>query len=81
MATVQAWPSAPTPSLYFQVGIITTLGSTCLLMCRRCPLAFFSIPNLSSSFFLREATACSFLSSPVFLALLRPSCRTPCPAC
>ena len=49
-------------------------GAAHLLTRRRCPLAFFSIPSLSSSFFFREATACSFLSSPVFFACVRPSC-------
>ena len=50
-------------------------GKTCahLLIWKWWPLAFFSIPSRSSSFFLREATVCSFLSSPVFFACAKPS--------
>ncbi len=41
---------------------------TDLFMEKRWPFSFFSMPMRSSSFFLREATIFSFLSSPVFLA-------------
>lgn len=48
---------------------------TDLFLEKRWPLSFFSMPIRSSSFFLREATICSFLSSPVFLASASLFCR------